>query len=292
MQPFPGLARWSRMVKLPGGQMTLHLYDTGEGSDTPVLLLHGLGDEADTWRHVLPALAGERRGIAPDLPGFGCSDQGKHSYTLPFFVETLLELLDQLAIPRAVLVGHSMGAMIAQSMALQHPERVERLILISGSLVSVENKITPDLLLFLIPGLGEWRYNRLRKDPQAAYRSLEPYYHRLADLPQADRDFLYQRVNERVWSGGQRRGFLSTLRGLAAGVSSLQKGLPARLEGGKTPTLVIWGEDDRVNAIENARALMAALPSARLVIVPAAGHNLPQEKPEVVVDAIARGGPA
>jgi pimeloyl-ACP methyl ester carboxylesterase len=184
-----------------------------------------------------------------------------------------------------VLVGHSNGAVIAQAFAIDHPERVERLVLISGAIVSKENPLSLGLLLFMVPGVGEWMYNRLRKDPQAAYRTLEPYYNRLADLSQPDRDFLYQRVNERVWSDGQRRGFLSTLRGLASWIPSQQKDLPARLRGWAIPTTIVWGENDRVNPVGNARALAEMLPSARLVIVPGAGHNVQQEKPEVVADA-------
>ncbi|RPJ43270.1 MAG: alpha/beta hydrolase, partial [Chloroflexi bacterium] len=166
------------------------------------------------------------------------------------------------------------------------PQRVERLILISGSLVSAENRVSRELLFFLMPGLGEWMYNRLRKDPQAAYRTLEPYYNRLEDLPQADRDFMFQRVNERVWSDGQRRGFLSSLRSLASWVPAQQKDLPARLRDWPVPTLVLWGGNDRVSLAANAQALIGLLPSARLEIVPGAGHNLPQEKAEVVARAV------
>jgi pimeloyl-ACP methyl ester carboxylesterase len=287
MQPYPGLERWARQVRLPASGDRLFLYDTGGDDRPPVLLLHGLGDEADTWRGVLALIAAEFRAVAPDFPGFGRSDQAWRRSTVPFFVATLLELLDVLAISRTVLVGHSAGAVIAQALTLDHPERVERLVLIGGSLVLKENRFDPALLAFLVPGLGEWAYTRLRKDPQAAYRSLEPYYNKLVDLPQAERDFLYRRVNERVWSDGQRRGFLSTLRGLVGWLPAQQKKLPERLRGWQVPTTLLWGENDRIASIENARALVELLPSARLVTVPGAGHNLHQEQPEVVAKAIA-----
>lgn len=290
MQPFAGLESWVRRAQLPASGIAIHYYDTGDGEQTPdtaapVVLLHGLGDEADTWRHVLPRIY-TRRAIAPDLPGFGRSDQGKHTYTIPFFAETLLELIDHLALPEVVLVGHSTGAIIAQEFALRNPQRVQRLVLIGGSLVAGESKPEPSLLMFLIPGLGEWAYNRLRKDPDAAYRSLEPYYHRLQDLPQADRDFLYQRVNERVWSDGQRRGFLSTLRGMVRWLPSVQKELPERLRNSPTPTTIIWGENDRIMPVQGANTLISLVPNARFVVVPGAGHNVHQEKPEMIVEAI------
>jgi pimeloyl-ACP methyl ester carboxylesterase len=286
MQPFPGLERWSCKVKLPVSNIYLHFYDTGEKDKTPVVLLHGLGDEADTWRHVISSVSAKHRVIAPDLPGFGRSEKGKLKYTIPFFVDVLLELFDALSISRAVLVGHSNGALIAHTFALEHPDHVERLVLISGSLVLKENRFDPGLLLFLLPGLGEWMYNRLRKDPQAAYRTLKPYYYSLEDLPQVDRDFLYQRVNERVWSDGQRQGFLSTLRNLVKWIPSQQKNLPARLRQLRIPTNIIWGEHDRINSVANAHALVDVLPASRLVIVSGAGHNVHQENAEVVVMAV------
>jgi pimeloyl-ACP methyl ester carboxylesterase len=292
MKPFPTLDSWSRQVHLPAADVNLHLVDSGDATLPVVLLVHGLGDEADTWRHVIPAISGARRVIAPDLPGFGRSDKPKRRYTIPFFSEVLVELLDRLELPRVVLVGHSTGGVIAQAVALDHPERIERLILIGGCLVTKETRLNLGLLLFLLPGVGELLYTRLRKDPQEAYRTLEGYYNRLADLPQADRDFLYQRVNERVWSDGQRRGFLSTLRNLAAWVPAQQKDLSARLQGCKIPTNLLWGANDLVNALANAQALVDLMPTARLTIVPGAGHNLQQEKPGVVIDAILSQGQA
>lgn len=288
MSPFPGLERWSHQVQLPQSGINLHVYDTGGGEDggTPILLLHGLGDEADTWRHVLLALGPGRRAIAPDLPGFGRSDQGKYPYSIPFFAGIMLELLDMFSISHVVLVGHSTGAAVAHEFAVEHPERVEKLVLIGGSLVSKETPLNLGLFLFLVPGLGEWSYNRLRRDSQEAYRTLEAYYNRLEDLPQADRDFLFQRVNERVWSDGQRRGFLSTLRSLARWMPAQQKKLASRLRGWTIPTTVLWGENDRINPVENAHALVDLLPSARLELVSGTGHNIQQEKPGVVVNAL------
>jgi len=291
MQPYPGLERRARQVQLPAGNLNLFLFDTAGESKTPVVLLHGLGDEADTWRHVIPLIAGSCRAVAPDLPGFGRSQKGKLAYTIPFFARTVLELLDVLSLPRVVLVGHSTGAVIAQAAALEHPERVERLVLVSGSMVTKTTRLNPGLLPFLVPGVGEWLYTRLRKDPDAAYRSLEPYYSRLADLPQAERDFLYRRVNERVWSDGQRGGFFATLRALGGWLAAQQKTLPARLDGWSVPTTVVWGENDGVNPAAGAQALLELLPSARLVIVPGAGHNVQQERPEAVAEAVLNPAP-
>ncbi len=286
MSPWPELERYARTVRLVKNGLTLYTYDAGAGTATPMLLIHGLGDEADTWRHLITPLSADRRVVALDLPGFGRSDKPKRPYTLPFFQDVVIELLGALTVPRAILVGHSLGAVIAHSTALNHPERVERLVLLDGSLVARSQKIDFATMLFLVPGLGEWLYTRLRHDPQAAYQTLAPYYSQLDKLPQADRDFLFQRVNERVWSDGQRSAFFSTFRNLARWLPGQQRDLAARLSTPGIPTLVMWGEADRINSIENGRALVELQSTAHLAVVPDAGHNVHQENAEAVLRAI------
>jgi pimeloyl-ACP methyl ester carboxylesterase len=163
---------------------------------------------------------------------------------------------------------------------------VEKLVLISGPLLSKSQHLDLGTLLFLTPGLGEWAYNRLRKDPQSAYRTLKPYYYRLENLTKTDRDFLFQRVNERVWSDGQRKGFLSTFRCLGPWLVNQQRELPDSFKNWAIPTEVIWGEQDRINPVENARPLVQMIPSGNLDIIPAAGHNVQQEKGPVVAGII------
>jgi len=291
MQPWPPFEPYVRSLHLSASQIDLFLYDTGVAeaapkTEPPILLIHGLGDEADTWRYLLPALSVEHRIIAPDLPGFGRSDKPDRTYTLAFFQGVMFELLDALAIDQVILAGHSLGGVIAHSMAEAQPQRVERLILMDGCLVSNTGRPNLGMLLLLMPGIGEWQYNRLRKDPEAAYRSLAPFYRNLDSLPAAERDFLYQRVNERVWDDDQRRAFFSVLRGLARDLPRQQKTLPERLAKMQTPTVVIWGEEDPLNSVENARKLAQLQPDVRLTVLPDAGHNVHQELPGAVVDAI------
>lgn len=285
MQPWPALEPFARTVRLARSRLDLFVYESRREADT-LVLLHGIGDEADTWRHLFIPLSERFHLVAPDLPGFGRSAKPVRAYTLPFFHETIIELLDTLEIPRAILVGHSLGAMLAQYTGLENPERVAELGLIGGSLPVGAQRLQPATLLYLIPGLGKWLYNRLRKDPHRAYASLRPYYHDLDSLPEADREFLFERVNQRVESDAQRDAFLSTIRSLAFWIARNQRETPAHLSKMRVPTLVIWGEADQMNDPAMGARLAEIQPGVRLVQIPDAGHNVQQEKPQTVLAAL------
>lgn len=290
MKPWPTLEPYGRRLTLADSGFDLFLYDTGPARGTTVLLVHGLGDEADSWRYLLPALATGHRVLAPDLPGFGRSGRPRRSLSPPFLLTVLLELLERLDVPSALLMGSSLGGLLCQQIALNHPRRAAGLVLLDGTLLATGQALNLNLLLFMIPGLGELLYTRLRRDPAAAYDTLRPYYADLDAMPEADRDFLYRRVNQRVWSDSQRRAYFSVLRQLALWSPRQQKALPERLGRCQTPTLVLWGEHDRIVSLEAAQALIRLQHSARLVTIPEAGHLPHQERPQAVLDAIGEDG--
>ena len=104
-----------------------------EAGDGPaVILIHGVGLNADAWAPQMDALAAAHRVIAYDTLGHGSSALPPESATLDDYVSQLAQFMDALDLPRASLVGHSMGAMIAIAAALRHPGRVERLIALNG----------------------------------------------------------------------------------------------------------------------------------------------------------------
>ncbi|MCB9137997.1 MAG: alpha/beta fold hydrolase [Caldilineaceae bacterium] len=287
MQPWPALEPFARRVELPRQGLTLFTYEAGDPAAPPALLIHGLGDEADTWRGLIPRLAVTHRVIAPDLPGFGRSDQPKVAYTPAYHQQALSELMDVLALDKVRLLGNSLGGMLAHSLTLKQPQRVARLALLDGSLAAGGGRPSLGQLLFALPLAGEYLYNRLRKDPDAAYASLRPFYFDLDALPQADQAFLYQRVNERVWSGGQRRAYFSTLRSAAFWQRRMQKGLDTLLAAVATPTLAIWGEADQIVSPAGGQTVTQMQPNARLITIARAGHLPQQERPDAVMEALA-----
>lgn len=280
----PGhLKPYQRRVTANG--VGLHLYDSGAAPSQgpPFLLIHGLGDEADSWQKVFPLLAGRGRVVALDLPGFGRSDHPKRAYTLNFFADTVAALLEQLKIPQAVLVGNSMGAAVALRVATRRPDLAARLVLVDGP--PVRSKLGKVQMMFLIPGQGEKIYNSFRSSQDAAYESLRPYYGNLDALPPEDRQFLRERVWDRVWSDDQRRAYFSTFRWMAL-EGLLGRPSPARLGQLTTPTLIVWGEQDFVIPVEAGRTLAGWIPGAKLHIIPGCGHLPQQEKPLELVRLI------
>ncbi|HEY9077728.1 MAG TPA: alpha/beta hydrolase [Anaerolineaceae bacterium] len=283
MSPAPGLDVFSKNIVLSKNRIAIHYYDAGRPNAGAIVLVHGLGDEADTWRHVIPELSQHHRVLAIDLPGFGRSPKPERACTIAFYCGILLNFLNDLNIEKAIFIGNSLGGMIVQQFSLIYPTRVAKLVLVDGSLVSTGRKITLSLLIFMIPGLGEWSYNRLRKNPDAAFATLKSYYASLDGLPAADREFLYQRVNERVWSNTQRDAFLSVLRSMVKEkIKPGEEALPAST----IPTLVVWGEKDAIQPLENGKAAAARQPTTSLVVIPDAGHLPHQEKPQAFLAAV------
>lgn len=278
------LRTYARVVAVDG--MQIHCYDAGSGDATPLLLIHGLGDESDTWRHVLLPLAKRRRVVAIDLPGFGRSDHPQRAYTLAFFAQTVLSVMDAIGLHRAILVGSSMGAAAAQRLALVRPERVERLVLVGGSLPITSGIPTGPIWLFLTPGLGEAFYTGLRGSTDAGYSTLQPYYAKLDALPEADQAFLRERVRARVFSDGQRRAYLSALRWLMIERALRAGWFHRRVINQRTPTTLIWGEHDLIAPAASAYAMAALLPDARVHVIRACGHLPQQERPEELLEVV------
>ena len=208
-------------------------FDSGEPKELSrraFVLVHGLGDEADTWRHVFPLIARQARVLALDLPGFGRSLTRRRA-TLGYSARALLEFLDATAPGEVVLVGSSMGAVVSQ-LALarerrlaareRRGSRIRALCLVDGGLPGLQ--AAPGTWRSILPILGERGYTYLSTRPDRAYASLRPYYSDLDALSAADRDFLRERAAARVTSATQKRAYFSLFRDLGLWV-----GLPFAL---------------------------------------------------------------
>lgn len=281
MQPHPTLAEHAQQIHLQEINLNVFYFEAGQKHNQHLLLIHGLGDEADTWRHVLPTFSEAFHVLAVDLPGFGRSDKPNIKYTPHFLINVLITFLNQLDISDVIIMGSSLGAMLAQAMTFTIPDRVNGLILVDGGLLQLEKTKNVPLVLMRTPLLGEWMYTKLRKDPDAAFKTLNSVYYQLQQLPDSDRDFLHKRVNQRVWSDGQRRAYLSTLRNLSKWLKKIQTRLPGQLQQITCPTLVIRGEFDYLFSELSADAILKHQSNSEKLIIPHAGHLPQQESPKV-----------
>lgn len=286
MEAWQELQPYSQNSHLPRINLNLFYLEAGAENKTTIVMIHGLGDEADTWRHIFIPLSKSYHLIALDLPGFGRSDKPERDYTPKFMMESIIALMNLLEIDKAILMGSSLGAMLSQGIALGHPARVSGLILVDGALLQKKPMLDWSFGLMRIPLIGEFLYNRLRKDPDAAFDSLRNVYHDLDNLPEADREFLYTRVNKRVWSDGQRRAFFSTLRHLTGWAKDIQADLPGQLADLETATLVIRGEHDELFPVENAEGVTNVQPNASLVTLEDAKHLPQQEVPTLFLKKV------
>lgn len=283
MPPWPALEPFARTVRLAVGGEELFLFDTGTaGRKAPAILIHGLGDEADSWRHLIPLLAPDRRVLAPDLPGFGRSP-GHGRISLKRHVAAIIGLLEET--PSAVLVGSSMGAAVAELVAFAAPGRVAGLVLLDGGLPST-GSLSPALIRMLTPILGERTYRAFRRDHEAAYRSLAPYYADLAALGEEERTFLRDRVIARVESETQLRAYFASMRSFVATAATGRGRFATSLAAYGGPILLGWGELDQIMPLDGAQTLRAARPDAKLVVFAGAGHLPHQEAPAAVAEAI------
>jgi pimeloyl-ACP methyl ester carboxylesterase len=287
MKPWPSLADNAFSLNLSFGQSIFYYDAAPTNSDPPnsgtapvLVLIHGLGDEADSWRYLIPLLnSAGYRVLALDLPGFGRSAaQGRIS--LKKHADSVLRLLDSAKIrPEApvFLVGNSLGALVAETAAFKKPGLVKGLILLDGSMPGGPAKVGLLALAKLLFS-RKW-YRDYRANPEGAWASLYPYYADLDSMPLEDKGFLRERVMARVNSPTQERAFFATQRSLiwAFGVSFPGYAQKVRLFKGKITLL--WGEKDRIMPLSTAEPFKTLRNDIEFRIIPGAGHLPQQENP-------------
>jgi pimeloyl-ACP methyl ester carboxylesterase len=254
----PGQRFWVRGV-------ALHYVEQGQGF--PVLLIPGFLGSTFSFRHTLPALAQQFRAIAVDLPGFGYADRGAHvEYSASNWAGLLAEFLRRQGIGRAAVLGHSLGGAVAQRMAVEEPELVERLVLV-GSVSAAER--------LPVPPRGSGRLYRMG---QAWVMPRQGLVRRFARQSAFDPAFITDEVLEGYWRPSRLPGSAAAVRQMGY---DLRKDPRIDLSHIAAPTLLIWGKADRVVDLKVGRRLAEQILQARLEIVERAGHLPLEEQPDV-----------
>ncbi|MBC7782802.1 MAG: alpha/beta fold hydrolase [Burkholderiales bacterium] len=240
------------------GSITTNYHEQGEGP--PVLLIHGSGPGVSAWanwRLNIGALAQRNRVIAPDLVGFGYTERPQGAtYGKELWVAHMLDLMDALAIDQADMVGNSMGGGLAIAFALQHPERVRRLVLMGS--VGISFPITPglDAVWGYEPSIGAMRG--------------------LLDIFAHDRGLVSDELAELRYKASIKPGFQESFASMFPvprqdGVDALATD---ELAIATLPhaCLIIHGREDRVIPPDNARRLFDLIPDAELHMFGHCGH--------------------
>jgi pimeloyl-ACP methyl ester carboxylesterase len=245
------------------------------GSGLPVVYVHGLLSTSASYKRVLgPASAGHPA-VAVDLPGYGLSDRPwPYDYTVGGQAESLLRYLDARGFERVVLVGNSLGGAVCLVVAAARPSRVAALVLV-GSASPVSS----------IP----WSF-RLLRAPVIGELEMELLIRPVVELGKRHR--LFAR-GERVTKEGVDEDWRSirvpgTRRAALAAVRSSSRGFEGYLARIRTPTLVLWGKDDRILPPAEGLRLSTEIPGARLVVLPDTGHVPQEETPEEFSRAVSQ----
>jgi pimeloyl-ACP methyl ester carboxylesterase len=242
----------------------LHYETHGPHDGEPLLLLEGLGGDIPGWRRNIPTFARELFVVAFDLRGNGRSDAPDEAVTIETFVEDAVAVLHFVGLESAHVYGQSFGGMVAQELALTHPERVRSLILAAthagvAHAVPVRSKVPKDRpwMALYAPGFPEANPDHVAEDLTVG--SQHP------QQPHAGR---------RQWEAMQAFDSYDRLQSL------------------HVPTLVLHGSEDQMVSVENARMLASRIPGAELAVLEGAGHLYHSERAEeadaLVLDFVRR----
>ncbi len=258
--PTPSQADWDqyRGPAYVSDTLTLSYVTFGDTDGEPVILLHGYTDNSRSWSLVGPWLEGFHV-QALDLRGHGSSQIVPCCYGLDSLSHDVALFMDHLGIEKAHIVGHSLGAMTAAVFAATHPERVDRLVLISAAMEMPEAS-------------GQWLWDNVPAlthpiDPNSQFM-LDWYW----NPNPVDEDFITRERTEsaarpaEVWMGVLTALTMTDWSPLASRITA--------------PTLMMWGDQDSLFGAETQAALKAALPGARHETFEGYGHNMFWEVPE------------
>ncbi len=220
------------------GRYTIHWLELGDESNDSVVLLHGLAGSSRWWERNLTALATRFHLLIPDLVGFGRTRRIGRLPALAEVAGVLARWLEQLGMPRAHVVGHSMGGQIAVHLATRDPQLVERLVLVDAA--GIPRPLRPSALVRL------------------AFELVPPVHW-------GDPQFLPVILRDALTAGPR------TL--LQATAHILRDDLRPLLPHVQAPTLIVWGEWDTLIPLSHARELSRGIPDARLVVLRGAAHN-------------------
>ncbi|HEX4106822.1 MAG TPA: alpha/beta hydrolase [Solirubrobacteraceae bacterium] len=258
--------RWATVAGRP-----VNVVELGEGP--PLVFVHGLAGSWQNWLEQLPVFAAAgRRVIAMDLPGFGDSPMPAERITISGYAAIIDELLGELGVDAAAVVGNSMGGFIGAELAIRFSTRVERLVLVSAAGITVEHQRgTYEFarrVARVLTAYGAWlsahsdtvvRRPRLRRGVLRAVA--------------ADPSAIPPPLAAEQVRGSGKPGFIDALDALTS--YPIRERLPEIA----CPTLIVWGDEDRLVPLRDADVFAQTIPRARKIVYRHTGHVAMLERP-------------
>lgn len=285
--PWPGEVARVRGVDL----FVRHTPGPADGGE-PAVFVHGLGGASTNWTDIAALLSCRLHGDALDLPGFGRSGPvPRRDYSVSGHARTVVSYLEHRGGAPVHLIGNSLGGAVTVTVAATRPDLVRTLTLVSPALPSLRPRRGSDvtLPLLLLPGLGRMVQRRLETLPpeRRARAVLDLCFGDPSVVPPNRFEEAVQEVVRRRDVPWAMDAFTASLRALAwsyavPGERSLWR-LAAAVQ---APTLVVWGEKDKVVPATIAPRTAATVPDARLLLLPEVGHVAQLEAPDTVARAV------
>ena len=240
----------------------------------PVILIHGLGVSADIWMHNIEALAQRYRVYVPDVIGFGKTDKPDTEYTAALFATFINDFMSALNIEKPTLIGNSLGGGIALQYTLLYPDKVDKLVLVDSAGLGIDASLP--LRLVSLPLVGELvtRPSRFEAylffreavdDPAVLTKEFVDIYHEIHAMPGNQKSLLRVIRSILSFKGGKREV-------LGPVINNLHRITQ--------PTLVLWGDHDKILPMKHAYVAKEKMPNAQLHIFENCGHMPQYEKPE------------
>src|SRR6266403_1908579 len=258
-----------------------------------VVLIHGIAGSSETWADVIEPLAEHYTVVAPDLLGHGESAKPRGDYSLGAYASGVRDLLGALGHERASVVGHSLGGGVAMQFAYQFPERCERLVLVSSG--GLGREVHTMLRAAALPG-SEWVLPVIcTQGLLDAVRGVARFVGRAGLRAAPDLEEIWQGYAS-LGDADCRQAFVHTLRTIIDPGGQRVNATDRLYLAAELPTMIVWGEQDRVIPPTHARAAHAAIPGSRLELFPDAGHfphrSDPRRFVEVLLDFVRTTEPA
>lgn len=266
-------------IDIHGQPVTYHRM--GEGP--PILLVHGITSSSRTWKSVMPRLAANHTVIAPDLLGHGRSAKPQGDYSLGAYASGMRDLLIALDIPKATVVGHSLGGGIAMQFGYQFPDRVSRLVLVDTG--GIGREVSPALRAAALPGAELVLPLLFTPTLHDAGLKVRNFFAGIGVRGSADVEGVAEGFAS-LTKADARRAFLHTVRSVIDPAGQRVSAADRLYLTGEIPSLIVWGEKDRIIPVAHAALAHELMPGSRLEIFPGAGHFPFNDDPDRFVGLI------